>query len=118
MAGFVHAQHYDRGRAIGLRSGVPVLVARNGGSLASGDPARTAERNRFRGNDHEGCGVVSPASWRNNATVTLAPLSGGPYETREFQASSLPAAHDIINWRLDREWSGYMAISVVFVETS
>ena len=56
--------------------------------------------------------------WRNNATVTLAPLSGGPYETREFQASSLPAAHDIINWRLDREWSGYMAISVVFVETS
>jgi len=50
--------------------------------------------------------------------VTLAPLSGGPYETREFQASSLPAAHDIINWRLDREWSGYMAISVVFVETS
>lgn len=53
---------------------------------------------------------------RGNATVTLAPMEGGPHETREFQATSLPAAHDIINWRLDREWVGFMALAVVFVE--
>ena len=48
--------------------------------------------------------------------MTLAPIKGGTHETREFEATSLPAAHDIINWRLDREWSGFMALAVVFVE--
>jgi hypothetical protein len=66
--------------------------------------------------DDEGKNQMT-AKTRHNATVTLAPIEGGGgHVTKDFTASSLPAAHDIVNWRLDREWSGFMALALVFVE--